>query len=144
MAPKNSPKTFDERVAFLKEKAKDVRFRIVDMIHTAQSGHPGGSLSAADIVTALYFDILNVDPKKPRDPGRDRFVLSKGHACPVWYANLALRGFFSLEELKPCESSSPSCRGTRCRQKLPASTQPPAPWASASARPSEWRWKGKC
>ena len=119
MAPKNSPKTFDERVAFLKEKAKDVRFRIVDMIHTAQSGHPGGSLSAADIVTALYFDILNVDPKKPRDPGRDRFVLSKGHACPVWYANLALRGFFSLEELKTLRKFESKLQGHPVSTKTP-------------------------
>ena len=93
-------KTFPERVALLKERAKEVRFRIIEMIHIAQSGHPGGSLSAADIVTALYFDIMNVDPKKPKAKDRDRFVLSKGHACPVWYASLALRGYFPLKELK--------------------------------------------
>ena len=65
MAQLKPGRSFDERVAFLKEQAKEVRLRIVDMIHVAQSGHPGGSLSAADIMTALYFDILNVDPKKP-------------------------------------------------------------------------------
>ena len=75
--------TFEQRVARLKETAQEVRFRVVDMIHAAQSGHPGGSLSAADIMTALYFDVLRVDPGQPRDPDRDRFVMSKGHACPV-------------------------------------------------------------
>src|SRR2546428_2116619 len=69
------------------------------MTHNAQSGHPGGSMSACDIVTALYFQVLRVDPKKPQWPDRDRFVLSKGHACPVWYAALAERGFFPVEEL---------------------------------------------
>src|SRR5439155_818139 len=62
-------------------------------------GHPGGSMSAADIVTALYFHVLRVDPKNPTWPDRDRFVLSKGHACPVWYAALAERGFFPVDEL---------------------------------------------
>ena len=90
----------EERVKKLGEKARDVRVHILEMIHAAQSGHPGGSLSAADIMTALYFDILSVDPKNPHDPERDRFVLSKGHACPVWYTCLALRGFFPVEELK--------------------------------------------
>src|SRR2546422_6068177 len=69
------------------------------MTHNVQSGHPGGSMSAADIVTALYFHILRVDPKNPTWPDRDRFVLSKGHACPVWYAALAERGFFPVDEL---------------------------------------------
>src|SRR3989442_10741544 len=69
------------------------------MTHNAQSGHPGGSMSACDIVTALYFQVLRVDPKKPQWPDRDRFVLSKGHACPVWYAALAERGFFPVDEL---------------------------------------------
>jgi transketolase len=91
--------TFDERVAFLTEKTKEVRSRIIDMIYKAKSGHPGGALSAADIVTALYFDILRVDPANPRWPDRDRFLLSKGHACPVVYSCLAMRGYFGLEHL---------------------------------------------
>jgi len=91
--------TFDERVAFLTEKTKEVRSSIIDMIYKAKSGHPGGALSAADIVTALYFDILRVDPAKPRWPDRDRFLLSKGHACPVLYSCLAMRGYFGLEHL---------------------------------------------
>jgi len=69
------------------------------MIHAARSGHPGGSLSAADVVTALYFHFMRVDPDRPRWEDRDRFVLSKGHACPVWYACLARRGFFPVERL---------------------------------------------
>src|SRR5437016_8584810 len=69
------------------------------MTHNAQSGHPGGSMSAADIVTALSVHVARVDPKNPTWPDRDRFVLSKGHACPVWYAALAERGFFPVEEL---------------------------------------------
>ena len=92
-------RTLDERTAFLAEKAREVRSRIIDMIYKAKSGHPGGALSAADIVTALYFDILRVDPADPRRPDRDRFLLSKGHACPVLYACLAMRGYFGLEHL---------------------------------------------
>jgi len=96
-----------QRIQFLKEKSKEVRIHIIDMIYQACSGHPGGALSAADIMTALYFDILNIDPNHPDWPDRDRFILSKGHACPVWYACLSLRGYFSKEELKTlrkCES----------------------------------------
>lgn len=98
MSPEHT--TLDERVAFLQKKAQEVRFHIMDMIYTAQSGHPGGSLSAADYTTALYFDLMQIDPKQPRWADRDRFVLSKGHACPVVYACLALRGYFGMEHLK--------------------------------------------
>ena len=89
----------EELIAALKRKAVTLRKHIVRMTHNVQSGHPGGSMSACDIVTALYFHILRVDPKNPTWPDRDRFVLSKGHACPVWYAALAERGFFPVEEL---------------------------------------------
>lgn len=98
-SPPNRKRTLDERADFLAGKAKEVRSRIVDMIYKAKSGHPGGALSAADIVTALYFDILRLDPANPRWPDRDRFLLSKGHACPVLYVCLAMRGFFGLEHL---------------------------------------------
>ncbi len=80
-------------------RAKAVRRHIVAMITAAQSGHPGGSLSAADILVTLYFAELKVDPRNPADPGRDRFVLSKGHAAPVLYATLAEKGYFPVEEL---------------------------------------------
>lgn len=92
--------TLGQRAQNLKETAKEIRLLILDMIHTANSGHPGGSLSAADIMTALHFDIMRTDPTNPRWPDRDRVLLSKGHACPVLYACLAKRGYFDLKELK--------------------------------------------
>lgn len=88
-----------EKIARLEAVAKIVREQIVTMIYQAQSGHPGGSLSAADIMTALYFDELNLRPEEPGWPDRDRFVLSKGHTCPVLYTCLAMRGFFGMEVL---------------------------------------------
>jgi transketolase len=86
-------------VSELEKIARDLRRRVVDMIYKAQSGHPGGSLSAADFTAACYFREMNVDPKNPRWPDRDRFVLSKGHVCPVQYAALALKGYFPLATL---------------------------------------------
>ena len=86
-------------ISFLKEKAKGIRKSIVSMIAEAKSGHPGGSLSATDILTALYFDEMNIDPANPKMEGRDRFVLSKGHAAPAVYATLAEKGYFSKDEL---------------------------------------------
>ncbi len=83
----------------LDERARVLRVHVVKMVHAAGSGHPGGSLSAADIVAALYFHILRLDPKDPSWPDRDRFVLSKGHGCPVLYAALAERNFFPVEDL---------------------------------------------
>ena len=88
-----------EKVLRLEAKAKEVRKEILTMIHAAQSGHPGGSLSAADMMTALYFDELNIDPQNPKWEDRDRFVLSKGHVCPVLYTCLALKGYFPKEVL---------------------------------------------
>lgn len=92
--------TLGQRAQNLKETAKEIRLLILDMIHTANSGHPGGSLSAADIMTALHFGIMRTDPTNPHWPDRDRVLLSKGHACPVLYACLAKRGYFDLKELK--------------------------------------------
>lgn len=83
----------------LRQKAKTVRREVLKMIHKAKSGHPGGSLSAADIMTVLYFNELNVNPKKPDWNERDRFILSKGHVCPVLYTCLALCGYFAMEQL---------------------------------------------
>lgn len=93
-----------EKLEFLKEKAAELRKDVITMIYEAQSGHPGGSLSAADFVAALYFSEMKVDPKNPKWPDRDRFVLSKGHACPIQYAALAELGFFDksvLSTLRP-------------------------------------------
>ncbi len=83
----------------LKVIAAKVRRHVIEEIFAAKSGHPGGSLSAADILTVLYFDAMNVDPKNPKAPDRDRLVLSKGHSAPALYAALAIRGFFPEEDL---------------------------------------------
>ena len=80
--------------------ASKLRKHVIEMTCEAGSGHPGGSLSSADIMTALYFKVMNIDPKKPNWPERDRFVLSKGHAAPVLYAALAERGYFPVSQLK--------------------------------------------
>ncbi len=86
-------------VSELKAMTRTVRSDIVTMIHKAGSGHPGGSLSAAELMTALYFDVIKVDPKDPEWEDRDRFILSKGHVAPVVYSVLARKGFFPVEEL---------------------------------------------
>ncbi len=86
-------------VVSLEHTAKQIRSDIVQMIGKAGAGHPGGSLSAADMITALYFHVLNIDPARPDWPDRDRFILSKGHACPALYAALARRGYFDVSEL---------------------------------------------
>ncbi len=86
--------------AELKKTANEVRKNIVTAVYHAHSGHPGGSLSAADILTYLYFEEMNIDPKNPKKADRDRFVLSKGHAASGWYSVLAERGYFDKEELK--------------------------------------------
>lgn len=88
-----------EQIENLRLTAARARLMALDMVFTAQSGHPGGSLSAIDIVTLLYGEILRVDPKTPDDPDRDRFVLSKGHTAPGLYAALANRGFFPVDDL---------------------------------------------
>ena len=89
-----------ERLSELKHIANDIRFGIIDAVYSAGCGHPGGSLSIADILTYLYFAEMRVDPQNPKNPDRDRFVLSKGHTAPGLYSTLAHRGFFPVEELK--------------------------------------------
>lgn len=83
----------------LKQVANEVRKGIVTGVHAAKAGHPGGSLGAADIITYLYFEEMNIDPADPKKADRDRFVLSKGHCAPALYAALAERGFFPKEDL---------------------------------------------
>jgi transketolase len=95
MPEPHTPLTIPE----LERMAATLRCDIIEMIATAQAGHPGGSLSATDLVTALYFRVLRIDPQRPDWPDRDRFILSKGHACPVWYAALAERGYFEKAHL---------------------------------------------
>ncbi|MBE6550485.1 MAG: transketolase [Ruminococcaceae bacterium] len=89
-----------EKLNQLKNIAANIRLGILEGVHAASSGHPGGSLSIADIITYLYFEEMNVDPKNPKDEGRDRFVLSKGHTAPALYAALAEKGFFDKAALK--------------------------------------------
>ena len=83
----------------LQKTAVEVRKGIISGVHAAKAGHPGGSLSAADIFTYLYFEEMNIDPKNPKAQDRDRFVLSKGHTAPGLYAALANRGYFPVEDL---------------------------------------------
>jgi len=89
----------DEKIRDLKLKANAIRTWVIKMVYAAGSGHPGGSLSAADILAVLYFHEMRINPQNPNWPERDRFVLSKGHASPAYYAALAMRGFFPESEL---------------------------------------------
>ena len=111
--------SFDARVARLKKLANTMRINVVDMVYTAQSGHIGGSLSAADFVTALYFDLMKLDPANPKWDDRDRFVLSKGHVCPIWYSALAMRGYFPVEELKTLRKNASRLQGHPIATYLP-------------------------
>lgn len=103
----------------LKRIANEVRKGIVTATHSAKSGHPGGSLSAADMYTFLYFEEMNIDPQKPDDPDRDRFVLSKGHTCPGLYAAMAERGYFPVEELKTFRHVGSRLQGHPSMRYLP-------------------------
>jgi transketolase len=103
----------------LEHIANDLRCLVVRMIHVAGSGHPGGALSAAEIVAALYFSVLRIDPARPDWADRDRFVLSKGHACPVIYAALARRGYFPVEELWTLRKLGSRLQGHPDMQKTP-------------------------
>lgn len=89
----------DAQVAELEKIAYELRSDVIDMITEAGSGHPAGSLGTAEIFSALYFYVLNIDPKNPEDTNRDRFILSNGHICPIWYATLSKAGFFPRSDL---------------------------------------------
>ena len=99
--------------------ASRIRIDIIKAVHSAGSGHPGGSLSAADIVTALYFKVMNIDPKNPRMEGRDKFILSKGHAGPVQYAALAERGYYEVEDMMSLRKLGSRFQGHPNRDKVP-------------------------
>ncbi|MGN0397959.1 MAG: transketolase [Candidatus Fimimorpha sp.] len=103
----------------LKKVANEVRKGILTGVHAAKAGHPGGSLSAADVFTYLYFEEMNIDPKNPKDPDRDRFVLSKGHTAPGLYATLANRGYFPVEDLKTLRKIGSHLQGHPCIQHTP-------------------------
>jgi transketolase len=103
----------------LKKIANEVRKGIITSVHSAKAGHPGGSLSAADIYTYLYFEELNVDPQNPNKPDRDRFVLSKGHTAPGYYSVLAQKGFFPVEDLVKFRHINTYLQGHPCMQHVP-------------------------
>ena len=98
----------------LQKRANDVRKGIVTAVHSAKAGHPGGSLSSADVFTYLYFEEMNIDPKDPDKEDRDRFVLSKGHNAPGLYSALANRGFFPVEDLKTLRKLGSYLQGHPC------------------------------
>ncbi|MBR3040211.1 MAG: transketolase [Lachnospiraceae bacterium] len=103
----------------LQKLANKVRQGIIISTHAAKSGHPGGSLSAADVFTYLYFEEMNVNPENPKDPDRDRFVLSKGHTAPGLYSTLALRGFFPFEDLSSLRHLGSYLQGHPDMKKTP-------------------------
>ena len=110
-----SNRNYDE----LKETARKIRVDVIRAIHEAGSGHPGGSLSATDILTALYFDTMNINPENPKMEGRDKFVLSKGHAVPALYATLAERGFYDVEEMMTLRKIGSHFQGHPNMHKVP-------------------------
>ncbi len=103
----------------LKKTAIEVRKGIIEGVHAAKAGHPGGSLSATEVFTYLYFEEMNIDPKNPKKADRDRFVLSKGHTAPGLYSTLAQRGFFPVEDLKGLRSIGSHLQGHPCVQHTP-------------------------
>jgi len=103
----------------LEQKAHELRITIVEMIHEAGSGHVGGSLSICEILSVLYFSELNVDPRNPRDPQRDRFILSKGHAAPALYAVLAKKGYFPEQHLQTLRKIGSKLQGHPDMNKVP-------------------------
>lgn len=106
-------------IAKLKNIAREIRKGIIESVYSAQSGHPGGSLSCADILTVLYFNQMNIDPEKTESEARDRFVLSKGHASPALYSTLVQRGFFPKEELKNLRHIGGKLQGHPDMNKVP-------------------------
>lgn len=107
------------KVEALANIATDIRIGAINQIYEAQSGHPGGSLSCADILAVLYFNQMNIDPKKPNSPARDRFVLSKGHCTPALYATLARKGYFDKELLKGFRKIESNLQGHPDMNKVP-------------------------
>ncbi|NLF27608.1 MAG: transketolase [Clostridiales bacterium] len=106
----------DNKIAQLEDMARQIRFGVVDTIYRAKDGHPGPALGVVDIIAALYFSEMNVDPKRPKDPDRDRFILSKGHACPAHYVALSKRGYFDEAELPTLRFLNSNLQGHPCVQ----------------------------
>lgn len=109
----------EKRVIELSIIANKVRKNALTGIYNSQSGHPGGSLSIADVLTLLYFEVMNVDPKNPKNPERDRFVLSKGHTAPALYATLAEKGFFPVEDVATLRRTDSYVQGHPDMNKVP-------------------------
>ncbi len=109
----------NESYSQLEKRANDIRQDIIRILHAAGSGHPGGSLSAAEILSVLYFKEMNVDPENPKMPERDKFVLSKGHAAPVLYSALAERGFFPKEDVLTLRKLGSKFQGHPDMKKVP-------------------------
>lgn len=103
----------------LMKTANEIRKGVITAVHSAKSGHPGGSLSAADIYTYLYFEEMNIDPKDPKKADRDRFVLSKGHTAPGYYSTLAHRGFFPVEDLTTLRKTGSYLQGHPDMKHIP-------------------------
>ncbi len=108
-----------EKIEFLKEKATDIRVSIIEMLFSAGSGHSAGPLGMADIFTALFFELLNINPEDPFWEDRDRFILSNGHICPVYYATLAHSGYIPIGELKSLRKFGSRLQGHPHREFLP-------------------------
>ena len=116
---KENKKITQEEIKAIEEKAKKIRKGIIEEVYSSQSGHPGGSLSIADILTVLYFYEMNINPENPKDGNRDRLVLSKGHCSPALYATLANRGFFDVEELKSFRNINGKLQGHPDMKNIP-------------------------
>jgi len=112
-------KSVETNVQQLETHAREIRLKVMESIYCAQSGHPGGSLSICDMLAVLYFDQMNVNPQAPLWEERDRFVLSKGHAAPAYYAALALRGYFPVAELQNLRKIDSFLQGHPCMKKVP-------------------------
>lgn len=108
-----------KRITELSIIANKVRKNAITAVYTAASGHPGGSLSIADVLTLLYFEVMNIDPKNPKKEDRDRFVLSKGHTAPALYSTLALRGFFPVEDIPTFRNINSYLQGHPDMRKVP-------------------------
>ena len=127
----------------LMKTANEIRKGIVSSVHSAKAGHPGGSLSAADIFTYLYFEELNIDPKEPKKADRDRFVLSKGHTAPGLYSALAERGYFPKEDLLTLRHVGSYLQGHPDISTFRAWICLPVLWDRESQRQLEWRSQEK-
>lgn len=108
-----------QNIEELKNIAKNIRKGIIEAVYSGQSGHPGGSLSIADIITVLYFNEMDVNPENPKEENRDRLVLSKGHCAPALYSTLANKGFFEIEELKTLRNIESRLQGHPDMKKIP-------------------------